>query len=282
MSVKQALYQYLTDPEDLPGLPAKLFARTRRIAGIDCKSRNDARRWFRDRVGRAVYSDRIPERNQNTAVELKTITTRPEYGLPGAIDGTTEYLAVTIRTRGADSSARCDTVARLISLAVAGYHGDNWGDVYIGECLIETQASTAIPPIDSSDIWTNEIRLDLTVIYVEEATPVYAADELGVEIVSTVTSDNELRLLASVRLPEGRTVEAVTWTIRETDSSGALIASITGAPYALATGTGIGGTKIEPTLDLTTLGVSGAVYLSVIVADDSGTTVNREGTIDVG
>ena len=279
MSVKIALYRYLTSPGDLPGLPAKLFERPRTVNGLTCTNRNDARRWFRDRVGVAVFADRVPQGSHHAAVELRTISSDPAYATSGAVDGEQEYLSAFVYTKDGDASLRADTIARLINLAVSGYHGDYWDGTYIGECLVDTRQSLAISPADASDKWTHQVRLDLSILYVEEGTPVYAADELSAEIRTQVTAD-DLYLFADVTIPEGRTLSAVTWVVRQDDASGTLVITITGDPYSAVGAGNTSGTKLNPVIDLSSYGISGLTYIKLIVGDDSTTTFTTEVIID--
>ena len=140
------------------------------------------------------------------------------------------YVSLTVKAFGGDAPQRVRSVAGLLSLAVSGYHGDYWGETYISECLLESQQSYATAPIDGSDRWTHQVQLDLSIRYLDESTPVYAADELRSEI-SYVLGD-ELSLNPGVLIPEGRTLSIVSWSIRSGSSEGSLLFSTTGCGRA--------------------------------------------------
>lgn len=275
MSVRGALYRYLTSPGDLPGLSDIPFTRPRVINGLSCSTRNDARRWFRDRVGSAVFSDRVPQGAHHAAVELRSVSSDLAYSTTGAVDGEQEYVSAFVYAKDGDAALRVDTIGRLLNLAISGYHGDYWDGVYIGECLLETPSSQAIQPADASDRWTHHIRLDYSILYVEEGTPVYAADSLSADIRTHYTTDN-LLLFGDVIIPEGRSLTAVTWIIRQNDQNGTLLFTTTGDPYSAVGAGNTTGTKLNPVIDRTTYGLTGQLFIRLIVGDDSTATVTKE------
>lgn len=277
MSIKRALYEYLTSAATLTGLPAKPFVREMFVNGLSCKNRNDARRWLRDRVGSAVFNSRVPEGNRQASIEIRSVSAEREHDLTGAVDGRREYVMLTSRAIGGDASLRVDTINGLLTLALDGYHGDYWGETYIGECLADTEGSFSVPPAEPSDNWTFEQRLDLSVLYQPEASPMYAADVLTASIGHVFTED-ELRLTGQVLIPEGREITSVAWTVRAGSSSGTVRVTTSGAPGATAGS----GTKLHPCWDISTYTLTGILWVSFTATDDSGATSTTEAIINGG
>lgn len=280
MSVKAALYDYLTDRRDLPGLPARPFERPRLVGGQSIAHRNDARRWLRDKIGDAVYLQRRPRDVGHTAITLRTASESTEYGLDGAVEGSFEAVSVTVYARGGDAGLRAETVASLLKLAVDGYHGDTWGGVEIGEATLDNKSTRETAPVDASDNWEYEVALDLTVLYVDESNPVYPVDRLTayVHFVDAANQGAALRLsIDESIIPAGRSVASVTWIVR-TSIGGPAVVTITGHPDAAAGVANVTGTKGSPAIDRTAYGLSATdVFVSLTLTDDSGTVSTAEG-----
>lgn len=269
MSVRTALYRYLTEPKDLPGLPAVTFERPRIIGDMEVNSRNDARRWLRSKIDPAgIYQGRRPQQHRKpTAIVLTSTTSSPEYGLAGAEEGTEEFVQATVACYGGDAAVRANNVAQLLMLAVGGWSGGNWGDTYVGECLVDGRSSRTVSPVDSSDAWVFEEILGLNILYCDEAAAYYAAEQLTAEITATLAGDS-LRLSAeSSLIPAGRTLASVTWLI--TDLSGATLLTFGGTPNASAVAANVTGTNLSPVLDLVGAGLTGSYRVQVTVVDSS-------------
>lgn len=274
MSVKAALYRYLTEPGDLTGPAAIPFSRPRIVSGLTIKNRNDARRWLRDRVGSSIYSGRRPMKpSEHTQIYLRTSFTEQPTGLTGEIDGRTELVEAAIICRKADAPARCEVVADLLSLCVGGWGGGYWGDTYVGECLVDGRTSRTYSPVDGSDDWLHEVQLGLDIIYIDEATAQYAADGLRAVIayLQNPGVDGIFRVsaLQSV-IPEGRTLASVAWNIRQGDASGASLISLSGAANAVVSTANVSGTFGQPSIDRVAYGITGPVWVSLTITDSFG------------
>lgn len=290
MNLKQALYRYLVDPTDLPGHPAVPFTRARTVAGLRCENRNDARRWFRSKVGDKIFVGRRPQtqalRNSeslHTAVVLRTASHDAEYDLAGANGSATELLSVDVLTRYSDAAARAETVVDLLSLSLSGYTRDYWGDLYVAECLVDSRATFANPPADASDDWTHTTSLPLVVIYNDEAAPVYPSDPLHARITygQLPGIGTELRLsVGTTLIPEGRAITTVAWEVRNNSASGSLLVSFSGPAAAAVATPDVSGTYMEPAIDRAAHGISGTVYVKVTVTDSAGTVSIAEGLRD--
>lgn len=274
MSVKSALYRYLTDPGDLPGLPAVPFARPRTIAGLTIANRNDARRWLRDRIGSAIYSGRRPMKpSEHSQVYLRTAYTSPAHDMAGAVDGTTELIDVVVVCRKADAAARAETIADLLQLACGGWRGGYWGDTFVGECLMDGRVSRTYSPADSSDDWLHEIAMGFDVMYADQSAAIYPADPL--RAVVSYGQDpgigDEFRVSASSSIiPEGRTLATVQWVIRDGSATGTVLVSISGGANAVVTAPNVGGTYASPAFDRTAFSITGTVHVQLTITDSSG------------
>ena len=165
MNALTGLYRYLTDAETLTGHAGERFTYTSTIGGIKIRTRNEAREAIRERVGKSVYLGRRPQMaGTHSAIELQLIGENPDYGLVGEAPGVESLIQATVYCRKGDASYRAMVIADLLRMAVSGYHGATWGDLHIGECLIESRSVTPIPPPDASDDWTYTVITDLRVM----------------------------------------------------------------------------------------------------------------------
>lgn len=276
MSVKQALYRYLTDPRSLPGHPAERFARPRVVGEVSCLSRNDARQALRDRVGKAIYSERIPQNAGHTAIELKTITVESEYGVAGEEDQRQELILATVHAKHGDAPARANNTAALLRLAVSGYHGDKWGDTYIGECLVESESTQVFSPGDSSDDWTHAVTLDLSVRYQAEDTAYYPAQTLTT-FLDVLKTGTQLRLssLRSIVVPN-RPLATAHWVIRDGSATGSTVLTISGAAQAATSIANTSGTNANATVDLSIVTLPTTIHVALTLTDDTGATSTAE------
>lgn len=272
MSVRTALYRYLTDPKDLTGLPAVAFERPRIIGDMTVSTRNDARRWLRSKIDPdGIYQGRRPQQHRKpTAIVLTSTTSSPEYGLAGAEEGTEEFVQATVSCYGGDAAVRANNVAQLLMLAVGGWSGGNWGDTYVGECLVDGRSSRTVSPVDSSDAWVFEEILGLNVLYCDEAAAVYTAERLSVSLTAFDTGDSLRLSVAETLIPSGRSIAAVNWTIQ--DDAGNQILAFGGIPNAAVSGIGLSGINMQPEVDLFRIGVISPFRVLVTVTDSAGDT----------
>lgn len=281
MSVKAALYEYLTDRRDLTGLPAQPFERARVVGGKTITCRNDARRELRDKIGDAIYAQRRPRGAAHTSITLRTANELTEYGIDGAVEGSQEYLSITVYARGGDAALRAETIASLLKLAIDGYHHDTWGSVTIGEAMLDSRSTRETSPPDGSDDWEFEVNLDFAVLYVDESNPVYPTERLTavVTFVDGVNQGSALRLTIDESIiPVGREVTSVTWTVRTGSTDGPVAVTITGHPDAAAGVANVSGSKGSPAIDRTAYSLSSvAIYVSLSITDDAGTVSTAEG-----
>lgn len=287
MSVKAALYKYLTDQSDLPGLPARPFERPRIISGTSIRNRNDARRLLRDKIGDAIHISRRPRDSKHTALVLRTLDEECFYGLAGVAEGASEQLTITVYGKGGDAPLRVETASSLVALALSGYYGALWGSTYVGECLLQSKSNRETPPADASDDWTFETFLDFSILYHDEGIPVYPVDLLQAAITVGLLpqESDEFRLSAMNSIvPAGQTLVSVTWTIRADSAGGDLIVTFGGAAHApVDDEPDIGGTNAEPALDRAAyeLDTPRIVYVSLTITDSSGETSTIGGLINV-
>jgi hypothetical protein len=261
-------------PVDLPGPPTVPFITPRIISGVPIKNRNDARRMLRDRIGDAIQLGRRRQRTkQANAITLMTSTATMEYGLHGAEEGTEELAIATVSCLGGDAPRRCNTITNLLSLAVSGWSGGYWGDLYVGECLIDGRSGRAISPVDGSDNWTFEETLAMRIIYGDPAAPVYPATPL-IAIATFGLQPGigpELRLSAAESiLPEGRTIANVSWSVRSAGPTGTVLVAINGAPAAAVSTANVTGTYLEPAFTRASFSLSGAIYVTLTITDSAG------------
>jgi hypothetical protein len=274
MSSLYALRDYLMTPVDLPGPPAVPFITPRIISGVTVANRNDARRLLRDRIGDAVHIGRRKQRiKQANALTLSTSSTTYEYGLHGTEEGTEELVIATVACLSGDAARRSNTIAQLLSLAVSGWSGGYWGDLYVGECLVDGRSSRPVSPVDGSDNWTYEETLALRILYGDPATPVYPATPL-VAVATFGLQPGvgpELRLSAAQSIvPEGRSIANVAWEIRSAGPTGSVLVAINGAPAAAVTTANVTGTYLEPAFSRASFSLSGAIYTTLTVTDSAG------------
>lgn len=269
MSVRSALYRYLTDPRDLPGHPAITFERPRFIGDKTISNRNDARRWLRSMVDPdGIYQGRRPQRDRKpTSIILSTSYTGPEMGLNGAEEGTEESIQVTVSCRGGDAATRADNVARLLMLAVGGWPGGNWGDTYVGECRVDGRSSRTVSPVDSSDTWVFEEVLGLNIIYCDEAAAYYPAPPLlSFPTASDVGAELRLSAAGSV-VPAGRSITSVSWTINGT-------LTFSGSPPVAVSTANVTGTYLDPVVSVAGAGLSSPYNVVCVITDSVGDTAS--------
>lgn len=284
MSIKAALYDYLTDRRDLTGLPALPFERARTVCGLSITNRNDARRWLRDKIGDAIYAQRRPRGAAHTSITLRTASEQTEYGVDGAVEGSQEFVSITVYARGGDAALRAETVANLLKLAIDGYHHDAWGGVAIGEAVLDSKSTRETSPPDGSDDWEFEVNLDFSILYTDESNPVYPTEQLTavVMFVDGVDQGTALRLTVDESIvPVGRAISSVTWVVRTGTVDGPVAVTITGHPDVAAGVANVTGTKGSPSIDRTAYSLSAvAVYVSLSITDDAGTVSTAEGLQD--
>jgi len=278
VSVNVALYRYLTDQRALPGHPAERFAKPRVVGEVTCLTRNDARQAIRDRVGKQIYLERVPQSVGHTAIELRTITSESEYGIAGEEDHGLELLLATVHARQADAAMRANNTASLLRLAISGYSGDYWGDTYIGECLVESQSTQSTPPGDGSDDWTHSVTLDVSVRYSANDTATYPSDLLRT-VIDVLQTGSQLRLstLRSVVVPN-RPLATAHWVIRNGSAAGAIVLTISGVAHSASTVPDTSGTFANPVLDTSLISLPPTYHISCTLTDDTGSTSSAEYT----
>lgn len=280
MSITQSLYDYLVDPTELTGHPARKFRVPQSLNGWTIETRNDARRYFRDQVGRSIYADRRPtDSNAHTAVVLKTLASDPNFDLAGADAENTHFIEVNVLTRAVDSARRCMLIGKLIELACSGFHHDYWGETYIGECTVDRDGSNVFEPIDASDNWTHRYTVDMKVIH-DDVMPVFSM----IPLQAVITYPNGFGEGASFIfdaaasiVPEGREIVNVAWTVSR---QGFFSVAFNGAPQAAVATSGITGTYLNPALTRASFTGANAGFIQTvcIITDDDGQTSTALGS----
>ena len=274
MSITQSLYNYLMDPADLTGHPARKFQAAQTINGWTIANRNDARRYLRDQVGRAIYADRRPQdTNAHTAVILRTLGSDPNYDLAGADAENVHFVEVAVLAKTTDSARRCQTISKLIELSCSGYHGDYWGDTYIGECTVDRDGSDVLEPGDASDHWTHRYTMDLRITH-DDVAPIYPSTPLQAVITFPLAfgeGDSFLMSAAGSVIPEGRTLADIAWQVTRDGHS---TITFNGTPQIAVATANITGTYINPAItraSFTTV-QAGSCNVQLTITDDDGRT----------
>lgn len=276
--ITQALFDYLTDASDLTGHPAERFRSDVTVGEHTLRNRNDARAVIRAAVGRSIYLGRRPEASPSpTAVSLRTVTEIPDVALSGGRPASMTLLQVDTWTRGPMSAKRGHRVARLLQVATHGYHGANWGDVWIGEATVERASLQVIPPGDGSDDWTHQHSFDLMVHHVIAAAE-YPSRTLTaqVEFLTGYDAGDYLKLsAASTIIPENRELTSLSWYVSCTNGNLTVsdVAPHEGLDESTHRGTGL---QLEVLRGITFIGVP--ITAQVTVTDDTGETDQTEET----
>lgn len=214
--ITRALYDYLTDNRDLTGHAAERFRTDQIVEGMTCRTRNDARRFLRSRVGNQIFAERRPqESDAHTAITLRRISSTAEFSLSGTEPFQQSLLQLDVWTRGGEAVKRGYIIAKLLELATSSYHHDYWGTTYIGDVTIERELSSFNLPADGSDYWTHNENFD---VLVHHATPAAAYPTRQLQTVITfLTAYNAGDWFkVSVRdsiIPENRTLDTIRWQV---------------------------------------------------------------------
>lgn len=280
-TLEAGLYDYLTRQSDYTGHAAKPFRAPLKFDGMTLTNRNDARRELRSRLGNRVFLDRRPEdAGDATSCVIRWLNGQNDYGLAGETAGSEAFLELTVYASGQDAARRGGTVYGLLHTALSGYHAGYFGDVLIGECLVDAARTLASPPPDASDRWTFTRRMNASVYYYAANTPEYSAYPLTAYVSATVTP-TEIRLdSTSSLIAEGIKLTTVAWQFR-TSAGGSPILSISGAPGALPATAGVSGTFAAPSIALAThTSLAGqSVYVTMTLTDASGETSTTTTTV---
>ena len=273
-TLEAGLYDYLTRQSDYTGHAARPFVQPLTLDGTRLSHRNDARRELRSRVGNRVYLDRRPEdAGDQPSIVLRYMNGSHEYGLAGEAPCSEAFLELTVYTSGADAARRGGTIYGLVHTALSGYHAGYWGDVLIGECLVDAARTLATPPPDASDRWTFTRRMNISVYYYAANTPTYSEYPLSAVLLGTVTS-SDLRLdSTSSLIAQGISLTTVAWQLRLTPG-GTPVVSISGAPGAVPSTSGVTGTFAAPSVSFATYPTLAGtnVYTTLTLTDASGET----------
>lgn len=272
MSVKRALFRYLTDARALEGHAAERFASARTVQGVTLWSRNEARQMLRDRVGDRIYADRRQQQaDGHTSIEIATVGEDPDYDFTGETGDGSESLMLRVSARGGDAPSRVETAASLVRLAVSGFRG-YWDGIYVGECTATLGGTYATSPPDASDKWTHTQTVEVMVSYRSFEAPVYPAQQLAA--LATALADASTLSLsgASSIVPEGRPIQIAAWEVRSGNESGTIRASFSGAPHVSPSVANVTGTRLSPTLARSALSLTGPWWAKLTITDETGTT----------
>jgi hypothetical protein len=186
------------------------------LDGMQLRTRNDARRFIRDRVGGQIYAGRRPIRSNSahTAVTIRQITAESEVALVGETDTLTTMLQVDVLAKEGDADWRATITGKLIRIAVNNYFG-TWGSERITGCLVRRQGVLVTPPGNASDDWPCRYSMDLEVKH-NEATAIYPVAELKAAISAKPRSGGLTAISAAPSvIPQGRTITFISWEIIE-------------------------------------------------------------------
>jgi hypothetical protein len=172
--ISKALRNYLIFPGELTGHAATEFAEPQTLGGLTLLTRNDARRYLRDRVGDRIYAGRRPQEigSAHTAVTLRQVASTPDLPLLGEIDSAETVIEVNTWTRGVDADYRGELCGRLIQIATSGFVG-SWDDLAIGGSSIERAGMQVFPPGGATDEWPFLWSFDIRVNH-SQAAPLYS------------------------------------------------------------------------------------------------------------
>lgn len=166
----RSLKRYLIEPKNLTGHAAEPFERPQVLDEMTLLTRNDARRYIRDRVGQHVYAARRPIKSDSahTAVTLRQISDDSLLPLVGEDDTLASVIQVDVWTRGGDADYRATQTGKLIRIAVNNYYG-MWSNSRITGVAVRRQGMLPLPPGNATDEWPYNYSMDIEVKHIEAA-----------------------------------------------------------------------------------------------------------------
>lgn len=267
MSLAESLYQYLTSEADLTGQAAKPFRNPQTVDGMVCNNRNDARRYLRNRIGKAIYKARRPQGSEHQALVIRRINTDREYHLQGEFGCPESNMEFTLFARGAAADRRNEITAALLRLALSSYSGPmgTTTKTHIGTIQILRESERPLPPPDGGDDWAAVYSFDAQIRHSDVA-PEFSAEELTAEI-GVTTSGTDIRLVAV----GADAVAKIKWTIRQTET-GPVLATWQGKPDGRSGSLFTTGLNKDQTFDAAAAGLSSPFYLTLELTDVAGDT----------